>query len=142
MVLLTMNVDLKNSLLKMYDTEMKKCPCVDTKDALTPWIFWYIGKNFPERKSPKIAFVGKNSWGESGEKTGNKPYCMDGLTMVKGTFNKRGEKNAPFYDCDTERVFSRYWGAIKNITKKSLEISSGNCSFLDEIYVTNLCKCN
>jgi len=138
-----LNKKLANNLLQMYEKKInasncKKCLESNFKKDL-PSTFWYIGDHFEDKSKPRVAFVGKTTWGKWDNESTKNYY--ESFNHIKGDLKS---EEVVCYDEVTEksRKGVRFFTAIKNITKSLFNIEKSDCSFLEEIFITNLCKCN
>jgi len=132
--------ELEKEVFEMYRNTMKDKHCrrcyemaKNEERTLNPPIsFWNLGTNFGDKSKPRIAFVGKTSW------------------MSPDDIETFGKKIGPIYDIRraTDYFFGndikryRYWRAIKKISQKVHSTKQDPLEFLENIFITNLVKCN
>lgn len=132
--------DLEKKIFEMYkrtiDSEhCKRCYARDKSEKRNrnpPASFWNLGDNFSDKAKPRIAFVGKSTW------------------LSRKNLEEDCEKIEPVYDTrimipefymPPTRGY-RYWKCIKNISDKVYSTGKDNLDFLENVFITNLVKCN
>lgn len=126
--------ELEEKIFKMYNTEMKEIcdSCCEYDNELSkseertgPFSFFHIGKNMNDfSKEIRLLFVGKTSWHE---KSDEKKFTPCGKFRDASEFGKEAFEDKSYS--------SGYWRFIRDITT-DLGIK------LDDIAISNLCKCN
>jgi len=125
--------ELENELFGMYRSETDDEHCLrcyeldrtigENRKRCPPQSFWHAGKNLVEdNDSLRLAFVGKTSW--------NTPEDLAHNPKVGPVHDSRDVILDFYFDNP-----SAYWRYVRNITE-GLQLS------LDDIFVTNLVKCN
>ncbi len=131
---------LEKDLFEMYEQVINGVHCnacherdkSEKRNRNPPASFWNLGDNFADKTKPRIAFVGKSTW------------------LSRENLEKACEKVEPVYDprimipefyIPPSRGY-RYWKCIKNISDKVYSTRKDNLDFLENVFITNLVKCN
>lgn len=119
---------------KITDARITKCKANKLKpkqELLGPISFWHLGSNFSDKSLPTLAFVGKTTWMDSED------YSK--LPKIGPIYDGRKEINY-FFGPDIWRY--KYWLTIKKICQEIYSKENNDLSFLDNVFITNLVKCN
>ncbi len=119
---------------ELIETRMQRCKGITlnpNQKLLGPISFWHLGSKFYEKNLPTIAFVGKTTWMDSED------YSK--LTKIGPIYDGSQDINY-FFGPNIGRY--RYWSAIKKICQEIYSKENGELSFLDNVFITNLVKCN
>ena len=130
--------DLKKQIFDMYKCKIneeycKKCKNNEKKtkgELVGPFSMFHIGKNLANEENPiRIVFVGKTSWHEKKDVAG---FAGNGSVLDASGFGREAIFEKP------EEYPTAFWKYIRYFVSNE---SSLNLS-LDDIAITNLCKCN